>query len=689
MNEMYKTYLDGFHLVTITRRKDTITDKPVRYYLEDQDNAQIELAVKNTEETLDTITYQCELYETIVFGHHYETVNEMGRRTPLIFRHVVKSEVFDKLFYYPGNDLGYTYDETGTMFKLWAPTAYSVALELTFANHTSLLPMKRSSFGVYEIEVLQDLKDVRYNFLVGVNGEIHHCLDPYGKSVDTNSKHNIVVKVEKPELNNEQLPMLNSYCDAIIYEASIRDFTPEQTIAAFTKERKDGSGFTHLCDLGITHVQLMPVLDFASVDDSRPKEFYNWGYDVNAWMALENTYSSNQYNPEQVIYDLQKLVSKAHEKGIRVSLDVVFNHVFELDTSALQQSVPYYYFQLDENNNYSNATMCGNDVDSTRKMCSKLIVDACIYLLEYFDIDGLRFDLMGILDVDTLNKIVSEMKSRKADFMVYGEGWNMPSTLAVEKRASLQNNQLMPEVAHFSDVFRDTIKGHQMKNYLEYGYALGNTDLMFKAMNTLSASVGDFGFERVFTYPTNVINYVECHDNMTSWDQIDVAINDSEEIKKKYHKLMLAMVLLAQGIPFLHSGQEFMRTKHGKNDTYNAGDEINYLDYERMKEHQDVVQYCKDLIAIRKQYSLFRMSTPEEVYQIHYEHIDDKVISYILGYGDERLEVIFNPTRNSYVKQYEDERKIIFLNGICEDKYGKEFPISPLDVIILSGKKEN
>ena len=183
--------------------------------------------------------------------------------------------------------------------------------------------------------------------------------------------------------------------------------------------------------------------------------------------------------------------------------------------------------------------------------------------------------------------------------------------------------------------------------------------------------------------------YVECHDNMTSWDQIDVAINDSEEIKKKYHKLMLAMVLLAQGIPFLHSGQEFMRTKHGKNDTYNAGDEINHLDYERMKEHQDVVQYCKDLIAIRKQYSLFRMSTPEEVYQIHYEHIDDKVISYILGYGDEQLEVIFNPTRNSYVKQYEDERKIIFLNGICEDKYGKEFPISPLDVIILSKKEEN
>ena len=690
MNENYRAYLDELDVVSILRKKETIQDKDVAYYLENQDNKQSELIIKHVEETSDTFIYTCKLNETIVFGHQYEVVNETGRRIALIFRQVVKSDIFDKRFYYPGNDLGYTYNKTKTIFKLWAPTAYTVTLELTFTKHTLSLPMKRANFGVYEIEVAQDLKDIRYVFLVGVNGNIYHCLDPYGKSVDINSKHNIVVNIQKPKFKETCLPILNSNCDAIIYEASIRDFTKEQTFEAFTKEREDGSGFTHLCDLGISHVQLMPVLNFASVDDTNPKRFYNWGYDTNAWMAVENTYSSNPYNSSQGIKDLQKLVYDCHEKGIRVSLDVVFNHVFELDTSSLQRSVPYYYFQFNQNNQYSNATGCGNDIDSTRKMCSKLIVDTCIYLLEYFDIDGLRFDLMGILDIDILNEVSSEMQARKADFMVYGEGWNMPSTLAIEKRASLQNNRHMPKVAHFSDVFRDTIKGHQSENNLEYGYALGNANLMFKAMNVLSASVGDFGFERVFMYPSNVINYVECHDNMTLWDHIDRLINEDEDIKKKYHRLMLAMVIFAQGIPFIHSGQEFMRTKNGKNNTYNAGDEINHLDYNRMLDHQDMVNYCKDLITLRKRYDVFRMSKTEDVYhKIRYEHIDEEVIFYILESDKEIVEVIFNPTRKSYQKQYQREKEIIFQNGICEKKCKNEISISPLSVIVLLEKKKD
>ncbi|MDF9824567.1 pullulanase [Breznakia sp. PF5-3] len=684
---IFEAYLDDFNLIRIYRKKDTYAEDKAFFYMEDCDNKMYSIHVLKTYEQNEYCCFECFFNGDIQFGKQYEIINEHGRKTSLIFADIVKSERFDQMFYYKGSDLGCTYMGEQSVFKVWAPTAYDMYLEV-YDHGVQIFPMERSENGVYTICVKQDLKNKKYLYLVSVNGEIHRALDPYAKAVDINSKHSVVIDV--PNIRRDyDLPTLKTYCDAIIYEASVRDFTLGKTFKSFTEENNEGTGFSYVKNLGITHIQLLPTFDFSGVNESNPSLMYNWGYDVNQWMALENSYSSNLLEPIQGILDLQNLVNKCHEVGIRVNLDVVYNHVFELETSCLQQLVPFYYFQLHSDHTFSNATMCGNDIDSKRLMCRKLIVDSCMYLIDTFNIDGLRFDLMGILDIETMNKIVAEAKLRKLDFMIYGEGWNMPSTLPEKERATIDNNWEMPQVAHFSDVFRDVIKGKQIDKYLEYGYALGNTGMIYQAMNVLSASVGDFGYRKVFTTPMNVINYVECHDNMTSWDQIDAAMDETEEDKVKRHKMLLAFVLLAQGIPFLQSGQEFLRTKYGHNNTYNLGDDINHIDYNRKDKYIDVVNYTKDLIAIRKQHMLFRMNDVDKIYHnIYYEHISERVLFYILEGKDYKLQVVFNPTREKYTKVLDEEWEIIFYNGKINGRIVKKFDIFPLDVIILKVKKE-
>lgn len=683
----FEAYLDDYTGIHLYQKKYQGFGNDVFFFMEDETGNQYDIEILHTYEDGDYLVYEATFAHAIVFGYAYTVVNQSGRETPLVFAGIVKTPLFDEQFSYEGSDLGYTYTEEYTEFKVWAPSAYDLKLEF-FPSKTTY-QMERQAKGVYYVRVEGDLKQQRYQYIVSVNGLVHRALDPYTKAVDVNERHNVIVDVKHPEISEANLPKMQSNCDAIIYELSIRDVTAGKTYQSFLEAGEADTGFAYVKTLGITHLQIMPTFAFRGVNEQKPLQSYNWGYDVTMWMALENAYGSNPEDAKQTIQELQTLVYKCHEAGIRVNLDVVYNHVFERETSSLDQLVPYYYFQLQADYQFSNATMCGNDVDTKRKMAAKLVVDSCMYVLEMFDIDGLRFDLMGILDIATLNEVARRARAKKADFMIYGEGWNMPSVLAPEERASMQNNDKMLDVAYFSDVFRDTIKGHQSGNYLEHGYVLGNTSLLFKAMNVLCASVGDFGYQKVFQRVDQVINYVECHDNMTSWDQIDRAMNESEEDKIKRHKMMLAFVLLAQGIPFLHSGQEFLRTKQGYDNTYNSGDAINHLDYTRKDKYSEVVAYTKQLIALRKQYRLFRKDDVEDVYQtIYYEHIDQKVLCYILKDETMKVQVIFNPTQETFHRELEKEWEIIFLNGTVTRATIKSFDICPLDVIILMEYKE-
>lgn len=677
----FEAYLDDYKIVNIYRRKNTLNNRAVFFYIEDKNNNQIALRIINTSDDAEYVRYECEVQGEIAFGIEYEVYHEQGRKTPLVFAMVVKSAAFDAQFYYQG-PLGAIYAPAFTEFYVWAPTAYDVKLEL-HSGIVQTYEMKRYDNGVFKVRVDGNLHGACYMYLISVNGQMYRSLDPYAKAVDLNTNFNVVVDTPKAVESTKGLPIMESACDAILYEISIRDITAEKTFKGFI-EAQHNTGLSYVKSLGITHIQVMPIATFGGVDVNRIQEMYNWGYDVIQWMAIENSYGSNIHVPDQSIQDFKEFVYVCHQNGIRVNVDVVFNHVFNENTSCLHTTVPYYYFQIAKDYTYSNGTMCGNDIDSSRKMCSRIIQDTCMYLLETFDIDGLRFDLMGILDVDTMLQIDQKTRAKKPGFMLYGEGWNMLSALDETKRATIQNNDKLPNVAFFSDVFRDTIKGKQVRNYLERGYAMGNTSLLYLTMNVLSASVGDFGYHRIFQYPTQVVNYVECHDNMTSWDQIDVSINKSMDDNIKHHKLMLAFVLLAQGIPFIHSGQEFARTKYHHDNTYNMGDEINHFDYNRRDRYMDIVNYFKELVNIRKKYHLFKMDTTEEIYEkVYYEPIDQKALGYLLHNDVEEIYVIFNPTEDTLYKEFGNEWELLFLNGKSDVAEVRNIKIEPLDVIIL------
>ena len=546
--------------------------------------------------------YECTFDGKIEFGKRYDVFHEFARSTPLIFSEVVKCDEFDEMFYYDGKDLGVTYTKTNTTFKLWAPTAYKVSVEVEKDGIYKTYEMTRTEKGVYEKNVEENLYLASYVFYVEVNGKVNKLLDPYGKGCTPNSKRSVIVDPTLVKMEKYPLTEMQSYCDAIIYEASIRDFSGRGTISSFIQKGKN-SILSYIKNLGVTHVQFLPLMDFKTVDDLDILRFYNWGYDAYQWMCFEKSYCCDIKNPQQSLTDMANLVNACHEHGLRVNLDVVFNHVYDVEESPLQLSCPYYYFQYSKENGYSEATGCGNDVDSTRKMCRKIIVDSCTYLTETFDIDGLRFDLMGILDIETLNTLTKECQKIKPDFMVYGEGWNMNSYLKEGKRAAQVNAKDMPLVAHFSDRFRDVMKGGTGRDQVEdRGYLLGETSKIYKAMNVLGASTQEIGDTIQYEHPVNVINFVECHDNMTCWDKINVAIKGSNANKKAAHMLCLASVLLAQGIPFIHGGQEFARSKNGLPNTYNAPDAINKIDWRLVDKNQHIVKYVKELCEIRKTY---------------------------------------------------------------------------------------
>ena len=660
----FKAFLDDMNKVNVYLALNNYDGLSNCFYIESSAHKQIPLTIVDDIIVDGYHKYECTFIGELIFGEKYEVYHQYGRYTPLVFAGVMKSDVFDTLYYYDGDDLGVTYHKNASTFKLWAPSAYRVALHIEHDGKIQIYEMQREDKGVYSYTMNEDMLYASYVFYVEVNGEVNVCLDPYGKANTVNSKRSVVVDTTLIEKRYYQLHTMQSYCDAIIYEASIRDFSVDGRVVDFIEE-KHGSALHYIASLGVSHIQLLPLMDFKSVDDEDIKHYYNWGYDAYQWMAFENSYSSNVYDPMQILLDVKKLIDAAHLEGLRVNLDVVFNHVYELHDSCLQLSVPFYYFQYDQNKGYSNATMCGNDVDSTRKMCRKLIVESCVYLAEVFQIDGLRFDLMGILDVDTMNMVVLECQKINKDFMVYGEGWHMPSFLMDEKRASILNNDKMDNVAHFSDRFRDTVKGSTSTDQIyDLGYMLSDLSKGYRTMNVLGGSVQDVGDSALFKNARNCVNYVECHDNMTSWDKIDAALKCSRRIKREYHKMLIATIMFAQGIPFLHGGQEFCRTKQGLSNTYNAPDSINKIDYGRMRQFKDIVEYTKEVISIRKQFSCLRQSEAQSIFRnVSYVFIENKMLQYNAADENDALIILFNPSNDTIPYKVDNCYEMIFYNA--------------------------
>lgn len=626
----FLAFLDEMNSITILHPLSAEPLSSASFAILNEGN-KIPLEISEEQTIEDYQKYVCILPTQLTIGVTYWIFNGQGVKTDLQIGAVIRTKEFDNHFFYSGNDLGAEVAGDQTVVKLWAPTATQVMLKLFSPIGTEsiaeIVKMKRETKGVWAAAIPGDLELFRYSFLVCINLEWREAVDPYAKAVTLNGELGVIVKLDKTRLNKPEMPPFEHPVDAIIYETHLRDFTihPHSGIrhkglylgAGETNTRGKNNhltGLSYVKDLGITHLEFLPLNDFAGVDECKRNQEYNWGYNPLHYNVPDGSYATDPANPYSRIIELKQMIQEIHRNGLRVIMDVVYNHVYIREQSSFEQIVPGYYFRHDHFGLPSNGTGVGNDLASERRMVRKFIVDSVRFWIEEYQIDGFRFDLMGILDVETMNEVRSMADCVAEDILLLGEGWNLNTPLEFEQKAAILNQAKMPQISQFNDAFRDSIKGSTFNLY-EKGYALGNDHYFEQAMEAIAGSIGlKKAGSPMFLEPHQSVNYVECHDNHTLWDKLSACFeNEGEQVKRSYHRLATSLVLLSQGIPFLHSGQEFFRTKKGVGNSYRSPDSINQLDWDRKEQFTENVNYIKGFIAIRKAYSCFRLRSAAEI----------------------------------------------------------------------------
>lgn len=543
--------------------------------------------------------------------------------------------------YYEGNDLGVLWSPEKTTVKIWAPTAHAIELRLykdgqigEAFHKTNLQP---ESNGIWSTSLKGDYEGKFYTLRINDGDWLDEVPDMYARCVGLNGKRGMIYNSQKtnPEnWNSDKGPALQSFTDAIIYETHVRDFTvaANSGIAykgkylGFTEEHtKKGisTGIAHIKELGITHIHLLPVADFVTVDEEKPLEKYNWGYDPHHFNALEGSYSTNPADGTIRIREFKKLVKSLHDNGIGVVLDVVYNHTYYAKESVFNQTVPGYFYRQKPDGSFANASGCGNEIASERSMVRKYIVDSLKYWAAEFHIDGFRFDLMGIYDIETMRTIRDELNQIKPGILLYGEGWAADQSPMPENQRAVKNNiSQLPGIAAFNDDFRDALKGGH-GNKKSKGFVSG-LELREEAVKfgVIAATghpqiVYDYVESSKHSWaaePSQCINYVSCHDNYTLWDKLKMSVPKATDAElRKMVKLAGALILTSQGIPFLHAGVDFCRTKNGDGNSYKSPDAVNQIDWERKEKYTDVFEYYKKLIQLRKNHPEFRMRATADI----------------------------------------------------------------------------
>ena len=666
IENLVRAYLDDYQSIQVKIDKNFCGGRSDKFHLVHSDEV-FPLLLLKSEEKHDCFVYYLHYEGELIIGTQYYIIVENGYRTPLKYRFIVKTKRFNEEFHYAGDDLGCTVGSDKVSFAVWAPTASEMRLKIK-GREERIIDMKRHEKGVFRLSLSPDCLGSCYQYLVKINDEWKTSLDPYGKASTPNSGMSVVADISQFKVRHKAEKKYRRYSDAIIYETSVRDITPEGTFKALSEN------LDYISKLGVTHLQLMPVNDFGSVDEEHPLLYYNWGYDPVQYQCLEGSYSSNVKDPLQVLRDFRTLIENCHLAGLRVNLDVVYNHVYIMNQSSFDILVPYYYFRFDDRHHLSNGSYCGNDFDSKMSMARKYIVDTVKYYVSQFDIDGFRFDLMGIIDLDTTREIIRELKALKDDIMLYGEGWDMPTALPAAEKTTKDNCRQIRDVAFFSDGFREVIKGSTFRDN-EKGYGTGNLGEIDNAIKALSGTT--------FSDREQSVNYVECHDNMTVFDKLNICCRD-EGIAGivERQKLLLGFVLVSQGIAFIHSGQEYCRSKKGIANSYNKPDEINKLRPKDKSRYSEVIEFTRDLISFRKDYLI---AAPKSFV---FEKKDGCIIYKLTNLRDEQITVILNPTSQDLAYSCGSQRLIINRLGKT-DKEVRDTCIIPAVsmAVLLDGKK--
>lgn len=478
---------------------------------------------------------------------------------------VIGSESFEERFYYDGTDLGNTYTKKGTKFRLWAPTATEAKLVIYEKWNSTTgkeIAMERAENGTWTSDLAGDQAGTLYTYKVKIGDDWNEAVDPYAKAVAVNGDKGAVVNLKdtNPKKWSAKKPAFNNPEDAIIYEAHIRDLTihPGSGVSENLKGKFLGvaeagtrgpsgvkTGLDHIKDLGVTHVQFIPMYDFntASVDETKlDTPQYNWGYDPKNYNAPEGSYSTNPYEPTVRINEIKQMIQTLHDNNLRIVMDVVYNHMFSAFESNFHKLVPGYYYRYNEDGTLANGTGVGNDTASEHKMMRKFIVDSVVYWAKEYNIDGFRFDLMGIHDVETMNEVRKALDEIDPSIIIIGEGWNLGTPLDPELKANQINAYKMPRIAHFNDDIRDGIKGSVFDDR-DAGFVNGKAGMEQRIKKGVTGGIAYNDDIKTFAeQPNQTVTYVEAHDNHTLWDKLFLTNpNDSEADRKKCISLLVQL----------------------------------------------------------------------------------------------------------------------------------------------------
>ena len=581
--------------------------------------------------------FAVKLGEKITLGSELSVAHkEFGKVNPELGG-LYSTEEFEKAFHYSGDDLGSTFTAASTKFRLWAPTATDAQLVLYSKDSdkapSQTISMTKGEKGTWTHELSGNQHLTIYNFRVKLGESWVEAVDPYARAATVNGTKGVVVDLSQTNpagwLSHEKPKFSGIATDAIFYELHVRDLSMDKNSGiknkgkflglteanTTTPDKRTKTGIDAIVDLGITHLQLLPIYDYKTVDENRNDQF-NWGYDPLNFNVVEGSYSTIPTDPLNRISELKQTIQYLHSRGIRVVMDVVYNHVFDAGSHSFELLVPGYFFRKEADGTFANGTGVGNEVASERSMASKYIVDSALYWASEYKLDGYRFDLMGILDVDTMNKIRQGVDKIDPAFLIIGEGWNMGSSLFPEKKAYQYNAAKMPRIAHFNDGIRDGLKGSVFKA-AENGWASGRKTSKMEVMEGIAGEIyfnsdvrGSWGDAE----PEQSVSYVEAHDNLTLFDKLRSSMPKASATERtRVFALASSTAILAQGVTFLHAGQEFMRSKNGDENSYKSSDLVNSMKWSNRAKNKLMVSYFKGLLDIRKQNSVFRMNKGSDV----------------------------------------------------------------------------
>ena len=649
--------------------------------------------------------YTLAIAEPLNLYHEY-TLSCLGAVSKIYLPSFYSTDEFEAQYTYTGNDLGATWTKDKTTFRLWAPTATAVKVNLYQAGTHGVddlieqVEMTADVNGTWVAEKAGDLNGVYYTYLADVDGSTNEACDPYARTTGVNGLRAMIIDLDSTDpagWDSDKDPHYgNSITDAVIYELHVRDLSVDESSgitnkgkflglieAGTTNAQGKPTGLDHMKDLGITHIHLLPSYDYASVDESKlDTPQFNWGYDPLNYNVPEGSYSTDPYQGEIRVQEFKQMVKGLHDNGISVIMDVVYNHVYNADTFCFNQIVPDYFSRVTPKGHDCNDSGCGNTTASERSMVKKYIIDSVRYWADEYHIDGFRFDHVGLTDTETINAVVEEVHKTHPNVIFYGEGWNMASYITKEgyTMATQANSKETPGFAYFSDTIRDAIRG-SMQNSSQGGYLTNSGGYASIISNSF------LGAPSWCKSPTQTINYASCHDNLALFDKITLSTpKDTFEDRVTMNNLAAAIVMTSQGVPLFQAGEEMLRSKpmqEGEevngdrnngfyHNSYKYSDAVNNLKWDDLDKdaYLDTYNYYKGLIAFRKAHPALRLTSAEDVSAniAPLSDLESNVNAFHIKGGinsetSNGLVVVFNPRKDATAVTLPEGKWNVYIDG--------------------------